>query len=170
MSKETFKTNDRRKWYREEYLKSDHWKKLRARKLRKNPICEICEKRKAVEPHHIRYRRIFDVTLKDLLSACRKCHTEEHRRMDSNKQGATEKKRLKKERSARHHAASEALGRPPRFPVMRDRFGLPVVTVVVLAKKNDNIRRALEAALGTPDIVGIAVPYSVIDSLKIAVT
>lgn len=72
-------TTDHRKWYREVYLKSDHWRELRARKLAANPICEKCNIRPAIEPHHLRYKRIFDVLLSDLLSVCRPCHSLIHR-------------------------------------------------------------------------------------------
>ncbi len=71
-------TNDHRKWYRTVYLKSEHWRDLRGRKLNRNPQCERCQA-KACDVHHVRYRNIFDVQLHDLLSLCRACHTEEHR-------------------------------------------------------------------------------------------
>lgn len=71
-------TNDHRKWYREVYLKSEHWRELRGRKLRQNPKCERCLS-SACDVHHVNYRNIFDVQLTDLLSLCRPCHEEEHR-------------------------------------------------------------------------------------------
>lgn len=71
-------TNDHREWYRTVYLQSEHWKNLRASKLTANPKCERCPS-KACDVHHIRYRRIFDVEMGDLLSLCRSCHEEEHR-------------------------------------------------------------------------------------------
>lgn len=71
-------TNDHRKWYREVYLKSDHWHELRSRKLKQNPKCERCPAR-ACDVHHVNYRNIFDVQLSDLLSLCRPCHEREHK-------------------------------------------------------------------------------------------
>lgn len=71
-------TNDNRWWYREIYLKSEHWRELRAHKLRLNPACERCEATERLEPHHKSYRHIFDVTTDDLETLCRKCHTKEH--------------------------------------------------------------------------------------------
>lgn len=58
----------------QEYLESDHWKGLRDKAMRNNPICFICENRPAAEPHHINYRNIYDVKLNDLVPVCRKCH------------------------------------------------------------------------------------------------
>lgn len=72
-------TTDNRVWYRTVYLKSDHWRDLRKAKLKANPLCEKCTKARATEPHHLRYRNIFDVLLSDLISVCRKCHVEIHK-------------------------------------------------------------------------------------------
>lgn len=76
---ELFHTTDKRDWYRTVYLLSDHWKELRARKLATHPACEDCGSRDRVEPHHLRYRHIFDVTVADLRSLCRRHHTEWHK-------------------------------------------------------------------------------------------
>lgn len=70
-------TNDHREWYRTVYLLSDHWKRLRGTKLASKPNCERCGA-SAIDVHHVRYRKIFDVKLRDLLSLRRKCHIEEH--------------------------------------------------------------------------------------------
>jgi 5-methylcytosine-specific restriction endonuclease McrA len=67
-----------RKLYREEYLKSEHWKILREEKLKLNPICEKCGNKNKVEPHHINYKNLYDVLVSDLQTLCRKCHHEEH--------------------------------------------------------------------------------------------
>jgi hypothetical protein len=72
-------TTDHRDWYWNVYLKSDHWRDLRAAKLAANPVCERCKKRRSAEPHHLRYKNIFDVVLTDLLAVCRECHAEIHR-------------------------------------------------------------------------------------------
>lgn len=71
-----------REWYRWRYLKSDHWKQLRARKLRQNPDCQRCG-RPAIQVHHIRYKNIFDVMMEDLESICVECHGGEHKRKTS---------------------------------------------------------------------------------------
>lgn len=64
--------------YRKEYLQSEHWQNLRARKLQANPVCEICGDKFMVEPHHIHYRNLYDVTLTDLQSLCRRHHNRIH--------------------------------------------------------------------------------------------
>lgn len=69
-----------RAFYRKEYLKSDHWKHLRKRKLELNPICERCYCNIFIEPHHIVYKNLYDVKLSDLQSLCRRCHTLIHKR------------------------------------------------------------------------------------------
>lgn len=76
-----FHVNDKRRYYREEYLKSDHWLKLRAEKLRASPRCENCGSLKRLEPHHLDYRNLYDVGLDDLVTLCRKCHCQEHERL-----------------------------------------------------------------------------------------
>jgi 5-methylcytosine-specific restriction endonuclease McrA len=70
--------NDKRNYYREVYLKSQHWFSLRKKKLKQNPVCERCGSKKRVEPNHIQYRNLYDVNLKDLITLCRRCHRKEH--------------------------------------------------------------------------------------------
>jgi hypothetical protein len=84
---ETF-VNDKREYYRTEYLKSEHWAELRQRKLAASPVCEVCGSRIRVEPHHLRYKNLYDVELDDLKTLCRKHHREEHRRLDEEKRSA----------------------------------------------------------------------------------
>jgi len=67
-----------RESYRNEYLKSHHWRSLREEKLKLNPLCEQCGSNKRVEPHHIRYKNLYDVELTDLQTLCRKCHNKVH--------------------------------------------------------------------------------------------
>jgi hypothetical protein len=78
---ETF-VNDKRVYYRTEYLKSEHWTALRARKLKASPVCEVCGSSCRVEPHHLRYKNLFDVELEDLKTLCRRHHVLEHQRLD----------------------------------------------------------------------------------------
>lgn len=72
-------TTDNREWYRTVYLKSEHWKTLRGKKLELNPSCEICGKIGVMDVHHVNYRQLFDVQLTDLLTVCRKCHDGIHK-------------------------------------------------------------------------------------------
>lgn len=67
-----------RDYYRNEYLKSDHWVSLRSKKLELNPCCQECGSDFMVEPHHKDYKNLYDVTLDDLKSLCRKCHNKVH--------------------------------------------------------------------------------------------
>ena len=69
----------RKEWYREVYLKSDHWFNLRkAAKAKFGPKCAKCNASKKVDVHHLEYRNIFDVTVDDLQILCRNCHDLEH--------------------------------------------------------------------------------------------
>jgi 5-methylcytosine-specific restriction endonuclease McrA len=71
--------NDKRRYYRSEYLKSDHWKQLRANKLSITPYCEKCGVRRRLDVHHLNYRNLYDVSVSDLMTLCRRCHEAEHR-------------------------------------------------------------------------------------------
>lgn len=77
-------TNNKRKYYREEYLKSDHWNKLRALMIEKYPNCAVCGQT-ASDVHHVKYRNLYDVEESDLRTVCRVCHTKIHRVLDSGK-------------------------------------------------------------------------------------
>lgn len=72
-------TTDHRQWYRNVYLNSEHWKDLKASKLLANPACERCGFKSNLDVHHVNYRNLFDVEIKDLLTLCRRCHAKEHR-------------------------------------------------------------------------------------------
>jgi 5-methylcytosine-specific restriction endonuclease McrA len=78
-----YKTTDKREWYRTVYLKSDHWKALRARKLVQCGSCEKCGSTNCLDVHHLRYKKLFNVELEDLLTLCRICHAEEHERLEA---------------------------------------------------------------------------------------
>jgi len=70
-----------RRSYRMEYLKSDHWKKLKAEKLLVSPVCEMCGTDKWLDVHHLDYKNLYDVTISDLKTLCRKCHIGEHNKL-----------------------------------------------------------------------------------------
>lgn len=67
-------------YYRDVYLKSDDWKTLRKAKLwRENSKCQLCGKvSDHNDVHHIKYKRLYDVALSDLLVLCRCCHDRVH--------------------------------------------------------------------------------------------
>jgi hypothetical protein len=60
------------------YRRSEHWKNLKAEKLARHSQCQICKERPATEPHHLRYKNLYDVMIDDLLSVCHGCHFRIH--------------------------------------------------------------------------------------------
>lgn len=85
--------SNRRNYYRNVYLKSEHWKNLRKEKLEKTPFCEKCKTTLSLDIHHKEYRELFDVRIGDLQTLCRVCHEKEHKNKDIKK----EKKRYKRD-------------------------------------------------------------------------
>lgn len=75
---------ERRTFYRSIYLKSDHWSNLRLQKLADcDAKCERCGKRDlSNDVHHLRYRRLYDVLLEDLVVLCRRCHILVHEALE----------------------------------------------------------------------------------------
>ena len=65
-----------------EYLRTEHWRELRARLLQSRPVCERCGRNEASECHHLNYRNLLDVTPRDLLALCRDCHKAIHIAID----------------------------------------------------------------------------------------
>lgn len=67
-------------YYRDVYLKSDDWKSLRKHKLitKKNRCCLCGHTSKSNDVHHLKYKRLYDVELKDLRVMCRACHEWTH--------------------------------------------------------------------------------------------
>jgi len=71
---------DRRDYYRDEYLKSDAWKRKRYVVLRRdNWRCVYCGGR-ATQVHHKRYakRNIGKEPIEWLVSVCKSCHDSQH--------------------------------------------------------------------------------------------
>ena len=76
--------------YRFHYLRSDHWKDLRLKKLvAADAKCEICNYQSiSNDVHHLRYRRPLTKTgIHDLVVLCRSCHDFIHEIMDIIKLG-----------------------------------------------------------------------------------
>ena len=68
----------RRSFYAD-YLASDHWRTLRAAKLKQSPACENCGRRIFLQVHHRRYVSPWTATvLDDLQTLCRFCHAHHH--------------------------------------------------------------------------------------------
>jgi phage terminase large subunit GpA-like protein len=63
-----------------EYLKSEHWKKLKGKKWSKakkksRVRCAICGTRRGqLDTHHLTYRNLHDVETSDLRILCHPCH------------------------------------------------------------------------------------------------
>jgi hypothetical protein len=72
-----YKVKYTRKEYREEYLNSEEWKKLRNTILDSCPECQCCGK-SASDVHHMVYRNLVDIKVSDLLPVCRSCHENIH--------------------------------------------------------------------------------------------
>jgi hypothetical protein len=81
-------------YYREVYLKSDHWKLLREEKLAKNACCEKCGTNLSVEVHHKNYRGLYDVKLSDLQTLCRICHDKAHKKPKKRKKRKQLKRKI----------------------------------------------------------------------------
>jgi 5-methylcytosine-specific restriction endonuclease McrA len=63
-----------------EYLKSDHWRRLRALALsRDRESCKWCGSKHRLEVHHHFYRSSwYDTQLDDLVTLCPNCHDVAH--------------------------------------------------------------------------------------------
>ena len=59
-----------------DYLKSDLWLGIRSQKLKINPTCEVCDRRRASQVHHMKYRKkdLEGRDLRWLVSICNSCH------------------------------------------------------------------------------------------------
>jgi len=74
------KRKRRRDYYRDEYLKSDAWKRKRYVVLRRdNWRCVYCGAR-ATQVHHLKYakRNIGKEPIEWLVSVCKPCHDSQH--------------------------------------------------------------------------------------------
>ena len=79
-------------FYRNVYLKSEEWKSLRMESIFKDRFrCKLCgvrPKKKGgsifdkFQVHHVKYKRLFDVTSGDLKTLCPECHVRVHQLMD----------------------------------------------------------------------------------------
>ena len=64
----------------QEYLKSEKWKKLAAKKRKQaDNKCQLCNNNKnTLHVHHRTYENLYKEKLKDLIVLCDKCHTKFH--------------------------------------------------------------------------------------------
>tara|TARA_R110002049_G_C9025379_1_gene551637 strand:- start:404 stop:994 length:591 start_codon:yes stop_codon:yes gene_type:complete len=78
LKKEHSRYNSRQAKYHR-YLQTKEWKTIRNKVLKRdNSICKICNENKADDVHHKTYENVFNEKLEDLVSVCRKCHSEIH--------------------------------------------------------------------------------------------
>lgn len=66
--------NDKRDYYRETYLKSEHWAHLRDKAFLKYPRCVVCGGWEHLDVHHKRYKNLYDTTVLDVVVLYRKHH------------------------------------------------------------------------------------------------
>lgn len=64
------------------YLSSKEWKIKRDKVFERDLyICQECKSRNAEQVHHITYNNLFDEPLVDLVSVCKDCHVEIHKKL-----------------------------------------------------------------------------------------
>jgi len=63
--------------YSSEYLKSEHWQKLRKRVKRRDKRCKLCNSSVKMQVHHRSYKNMGDSEkeIKDLVLLCGDCHS-----------------------------------------------------------------------------------------------
>jgi len=84
-SRRSFIKYDKKSYYRNVYLRSNHWQNLKSEKFEHNDICEKCGINISLDVHHKKYRNLYDVKLSDLQVLCRKCHEKIHKKQEENK-------------------------------------------------------------------------------------
>lgn len=67
-----------REWYDAVYLRTPHWRGLRAAVLERDPMCRGCGVRASENVHHLTYARLGCELLTDLVGYCRPCHERAH--------------------------------------------------------------------------------------------
>ena len=72
---------ERKRWYREVYLWSRHWRETRALKIARQPSCEVCGTRARLEVHHTpeAYANLGFERPDQLRVMCADCHSRHHR-------------------------------------------------------------------------------------------
>lgn len=82
LNEKSFKT---RKEFYDAYLATEHWASLRNKVLdQRGRVCENCELRPMeLHVHHLFYRNLYNVKVKDLMILCFECHKKVHELLDS---------------------------------------------------------------------------------------
>lgn len=77
--KKAIESAERHKMYAAYIGGSSKWESLRqARILKDKGKCSRCSATKNLHVHHVRYERLFDEDLDDLITLCGRCHRKEH--------------------------------------------------------------------------------------------
>lgn len=94
----------RKDWYHNVYMRSEHWKKLKAKALKDKPnVCFGCGTagtKTRLEMHHLGYTHLYQERGSDLRLLCRSCHEGVHSLAQEEKcslRAATKKWRLIKQ-------------------------------------------------------------------------
>lgn len=70
-----------REWYRNVYLRSLHWRSVRAQKIKETGgKCERCGVGGSLDIHHLSYKNLGHERMSDLQALCRKCHKKRHKK------------------------------------------------------------------------------------------
>jgi 5-methylcytosine-specific restriction endonuclease McrA len=105
---------DRRTQYREVYLRSDHWKRVRREALeRAGNKCQRCSASGPLDVHHRTYKRLGGELPSDLQVLCRTCHDAVHA-FKAAKKAAAKRKRSNAEKDRAKRARRRARRRAAR--------------------------------------------------------
>lgn len=75
----------------EEYLKTDHWKQVRTKAVRRALYrCELCGAGGILHVHHKSYERLGCEDERDVIALCPSCHETEHKMLKHCLSAATE--------------------------------------------------------------------------------
>lgn len=71
---------NQRRWYREIYLHSHHWKITRQMAfINAGKMCSHCNSKRQIQCHHLTYVRLGKEPLSDLMVLCARCHRKAER-------------------------------------------------------------------------------------------
>jgi 5-methylcytosine-specific restriction endonuclease McrA len=66
-------------WYYDNYLKSEHWRKLRQRVLARDHYqCTSCHCKNNLQIHHLSYKHLHHERMNELVTLCPRCHRYRH--------------------------------------------------------------------------------------------
>jgi 5-methylcytosine-specific restriction endonuclease McrA len=111
--------------YREVYLRSDHWRQMRAAALdRADNRCQVCNGADALDVHHRTYERLGAELPGDLTVLCRRCHGLFHAAIEprtASRPAKADKALGKRQRKAQRKAANRPGAHAAAMAQMRAR-------------------------------------------------